>query len=199
MPSSLISIITLILVHHLFSHWSNRLSTTRKTTWYLETKTGVQGLSFDEDFAGEKGDSGLVVLNLGCSWNYQERFRKHGCLGSALRNSSLIGQGMAWGLGGCNVKFRFRTTKSEKEDSILCSLTSHHQHSNWKSGQNSCTSMQDGNFQRLKKKLNRWEINTKSMKYKSIVWHYDSQLSPVWQMNVSILYNNHSICIKSNI
>lgn len=41
-----------------------------------KAKTELQGLYLDGDFPGEKGDSGLVVLNLVCYWNYQENFRK---------------------------------------------------------------------------------------------------------------------------
>lgn len=35
-----------------------------------KAKADLQGLSLDGDFPGEEGDSGLMVFNLGCYWNY---------------------------------------------------------------------------------------------------------------------------------
>lgn len=81
MPSSLIPI-TVTLIRVLISSlievtdFSDTHIHTKEKHGIYKAKTDLQGLYLDGDFPGVKGDSGLVVLNLVCYWNYQENFRK---------------------------------------------------------------------------------------------------------------------------
>lgn len=63
-------------------------------TLYL-AKSDLQNSSLDGDFSGEeeKGEFRLVILNLGCYWNYWNNSGKHSCLASTPKGSNLIDPG----------------------------------------------------------------------------------------------------------
>ena len=84
-----------------------------------------------------------------------------------------------------NVRLRLRPTKLDQEDSSLL-FDWHHPHSHWKSEQNLLHIHAGWEILKALKTAKQKGYKHKIHEVQKTFWRYDSQLSPILQMNMSI-------------